>query len=90
MTPSCAQCVATHELVPAEPHANGDILFEAYLDGELIGEIRDDTNGRILRPCVILDGLTEVAELVINLKTSEVPRFSMNVFSSRSLRPGLA
>ena len=67
-----AECVATHELGPAELHANnnGNILFEAYLDGELIGEIRDDTNGRILRPCVILDGLTEVAELVINLKTS--------------------
>lgn len=29
-----------------ELHGNGNILFEAYLDGELIGEIRDDTNGR--------------------------------------------
>ena len=41
-----AECVATHELGPAELHASGNILFEAYLDGELIGEIRDDTNGR--------------------------------------------
>jgi hypothetical protein len=40
------ECVATHELGPAEPHGNGDTLFEAYLDGELIGEIRDDGNGR--------------------------------------------
>ena len=29
-----------------ELHGNGNTLFEAYLDGELIGEIRDDTNGR--------------------------------------------
>ena len=43
-----AECVATHELGSAELRANdnGNTLFEAYLDGELIGEIRDDTNGR--------------------------------------------
>jgi hypothetical protein len=28
-----------------EPHS-GEIRFEAYLDGELIGEIRDDAGGR--------------------------------------------
>jgi hypothetical protein len=27
-------------------HAHGEIRFEAYLDGELIGEIRDDAGGR--------------------------------------------
>jgi hypothetical protein len=43
---SRAECVATQKLDPAELHANGNILFETYLDGELIGEIRDDTNGR--------------------------------------------
>jgi len=41
-----AECVAMHGPGPAELHASGNILFEAYLDGELIGEIRDDTNGR--------------------------------------------
>jgi hypothetical protein len=28
------------------PHDHGEIYFEAYLDGELIGEIRDDADGR--------------------------------------------
>jgi hypothetical protein len=41
-----AECVATHERGPAKQHGSGNILFELYLDGELIGEIRDDTNGR--------------------------------------------
>jgi hypothetical protein len=40
------ECIATHELGPPQPRSNGEMLFEAYLDGELIGEIRDDANGR--------------------------------------------
>ena len=44
--------IARVEWVPAsEPDAtvsrdHGEIRFEAYLDGELIGEIRDDAGGR--------------------------------------------
>ena len=43
---SRVECVATDEPGSAEPYANGETRFEAYLDGELIGEIRDDANGR--------------------------------------------
>jgi hypothetical protein len=43
---SRVECVATHEPGSVEQHFNGEARFEAYLDGELIGEIRDDTNGR--------------------------------------------
>jgi hypothetical protein len=28
------------------PHDHGKVRFKAYLDGELIGEIRDDAGGR--------------------------------------------
>jgi hypothetical protein len=28
------------------PHEHGKVRFKAYLDGELIGEIRDDAGGR--------------------------------------------
>jgi hypothetical protein len=38
--------VVAHDPGSTEPHDNGDTLFEAYLDGELIGEIRDDASGR--------------------------------------------
>ena len=36
-------CVETREIVS---HTEGRPRFEAYLDGALIGEIRDDANGR--------------------------------------------
>jgi hypothetical protein len=43
---SRVECVAAHELVSAVPPIDGETLFEAYLDGELVGEIRDDASGR--------------------------------------------
>jgi hypothetical protein len=43
---SRVEWVAVHDVGSSEPHAHGATLFEAYLDGELIGEIRDDANGR--------------------------------------------
>jgi hypothetical protein len=43
---SRVECVAAHELVSAVPPNDGETLFEAYLDGELIGEIRDHASGR--------------------------------------------
>jgi hypothetical protein len=43
---SRVECVAAHELVSAVPPNDGETQFEAYLDGELIGEIRDHANGR--------------------------------------------
>jgi hypothetical protein len=42
---SRVECVAAHELVSAVPPIDGEPLFEAYLDGELIGEIHGDSNG---------------------------------------------
>jgi len=42
---SRVECVAAHELVSGVTHVDGETLFEAYLDGELIGEIRDHANG---------------------------------------------
>ena len=43
---SRVECVAAHELVSGVSHIDVETLFEAYLDGELIGEIRDHANGR--------------------------------------------
>ena len=41
---SGVECVAAHELVSAVPPIDGETLFEAYLDGELIGEIHGDAD----------------------------------------------
>ena len=38
--------VAARNPGPTAPHGHGQIRFEAYLDGDLIGEIRDDAGGR--------------------------------------------
>jgi hypothetical protein len=43
---SRVECVAARELVSDVSHIDGETLFEVYLDGELIGEIRDHANGR--------------------------------------------
>ena len=43
---SRVEWVAAHDPGSREAHSNGEIRFEAYLDGELIGEIRDDARGR--------------------------------------------
>jgi hypothetical protein len=43
---SRGEWVAPHDQGSTEPPDNAGTLFEAYLDGELIGEIRDDANGR--------------------------------------------
>jgi hypothetical protein len=43
---SRVEWVAAHDRCSTEPHDNAGTLFEAYLDGELIGEIRDDAGGR--------------------------------------------
>jgi hypothetical protein len=42
---SRVEWVAVQDLGLLE-HDDGETLFEAYLDGELIGEIRDDARGR--------------------------------------------
>jgi hypothetical protein len=41
---SRVECVEVREAVP---HINGETRFQAYLDGELIGEIYGDANGSI-------------------------------------------
>jgi hypothetical protein len=43
---SRVEWVATDDRGSTAPHDNAGTLFEAYLDGELIGEIRDDASGR--------------------------------------------
>jgi hypothetical protein len=43
---SRVEWVAAHDPGSPEPRDNVGTLFEAYLDGELIGEIRDDASGR--------------------------------------------
>ena len=42
---SRVECVAAHGLGSPVPHMNGGPRFQAYLDGELIGEIRDPVDG---------------------------------------------
>ena len=43
---SRVEWVAARDPDPTAPHDHGETRFEAYLDGELIGEIRDDAGGR--------------------------------------------
>jgi len=43
---SRVEWVAARDPDPTARHDHGEIRFEAYLDGELIGEIRDDAGGR--------------------------------------------
>jgi hypothetical protein len=42
---SRVECVPAHELGAPVPDKNGAPRFQAYLDGELIGEIRDHASG---------------------------------------------
>ena len=42
---SRVECVPAQGLGSPVPHMNGEPRFQAYLDGELIGEIRDQTDG---------------------------------------------
>jgi hypothetical protein len=81
---SRVECMATREPGSVKSHTNGKTRFKAYLDGELIGEIRDDAKGRTYTP---LRNSTRGSHLFEELPTiliRELPSLAFEFYPARA------